>query len=58
VADASPIVGTLGVLTAAKRRGLLAAVRPCLDSLNDFGFRISVSLYERIVADAAETEDG
>ena len=53
-----PVIGTLGVLTTAKRRGLLAAVRPCLDSLNDAGFRISVPLYERILAEAGETEDG
>jgi uncharacterized protein len=53
-----PVIGTLGVITVSKRRGLLPAVRPYLDSLNDFGFRISVSLYERIVTDAGETGEG
>lgn len=49
-----PVLGTLGVLLAGKRRGFLPAVRPCIDALVNLGFRIAPDLYERIVADAGE----
>jgi predicted nucleic acid-binding protein len=48
-------VGTLGVLIAAKDRGLLAAVRPVLDSLRiDAGFWITDDLYNSVVNAANE----
>ena len=50
-----PVIGTLGVLLASKRRGFLSAVRPCLDDLVNSGFRIAPDLYERIVTDAGES---
>jgi uncharacterized protein len=40
-----PVIGT---------RGLLPAVRPCVDALVSFGFRISPDLYDLVVADAGE----
>lgn len=49
-----PVIGTLGVLLASKRRGLLPAVRPCVDALVDFGFHISPDLYNLVLADAGE----
>lgn len=49
-----PVIGTLGVLLAAKRRGLLDALRPELDGLIKFGFFIAPDLYEQILADAGE----
>lgn len=49
-----PIIGTLGVLLAAKRRGILPSIRPHLDALIHDGFRIAPALYERVLADAGE----
>ena len=49
-----PIVGTLGLLLAAKRKGLLAAVKPCLDQLLSYEFRVSTGLYDRVLRDAGE----
>ncbi len=50
-----PIIGTLGLLLAAKRRGLLPTVRPCLDDLQDASFYLTPDLYERVLAEAGET---
>lgn len=49
-----PVIGTLGILLAAKRRGLLPAIRPCLDALMSFNFRIASDLYDRVLNDAGE----
>ena len=49
-----PIIGTLGLLLAAKRKGLLAAVKPCLDQLLSYEFRVSTELYNRVLRDAGE----
>ena len=49
-----PVIGTLGILLAGKRRGFLFAVRPCLDALMNIGFRMTSDLYERVIADAGE----
>ena len=49
------VVGVLGVLVEAKRRGLLAAVRPVLDDLLEkAGFRISSDLYRLVVQTTGE----
>lgn len=49
------LIGTVGVLLAAKQQGHLAAVKPILDSLRRTArFRISQSLYEAILATAGE----
>lgn len=50
-----PVIGTLGILVASKRRGLLPAVRPCLDVLVNVGFHISPVLYDLVLADAGES---
>lgn len=49
-----PVIGTLGVLLAAKRRGLLAAVQPSLDALVRYGFHVAPALYGRVLHDAGE----
>lgn len=49
-----PVVGTLGVLLAAKNRGLISTVKPCLEGLSRFDFRIAPVLYEQILGDAGE----
>ena len=48
------IIGVLGVLLMGKRRGLLPAMKPCLDRLLEYEFRISPALYERVLRDAGE----
>lgn len=48
------IVGTLGVLLAAKRRHLLPAVRPWLTALLRVDFRIAPALLDQILFDAGE----
>jgi predicted nucleic acid-binding protein len=47
-----PVIGTLGVLLASKRRGFLPAVRPCVDALVNFGFHISPGIYDLVLANA------
>ncbi len=49
-----PVIGTLGLLLAAKRRGFLPTVRPCLEALQDASFYLTPDLYARILADAGE----
>jgi len=49
-----PIIGTLGLLLAAKRRGLLPTVRPHLDALQGASFYLTPDLYRRVLADAGE----
>lgn len=49
-------LGTVGVLVAAKRKGLIPAIKPYLDTLRDrVGFRISDALYRRVLQDQHET---
>ena len=49
------IIGILGILRVAKHRGLIAAVKPVLDSMIDqAGFRVSKPLYDRILQDEGE----
>ncbi|MBV6439090.1 MAG: DUF3368 domain-containing protein [Haliscomenobacteraceae bacterium CHB4] len=49
------ILGLLGVLKIAKRKGYLTAVKPVLDKLiKDAGFRISLALYREIITDVGE----
>ena len=50
-----PIIGTLGLLLAAKRNSLLKAVKPSLDKLLGYEFRVSTELYDRVLRDAGET---
>jgi predicted nucleic acid-binding protein len=50
------IVGTAGVLFAAKQRGLITAVRPCLDALRAKGFRLRKEVYEEVLQAAGESE--
>jgi predicted nucleic acid-binding protein len=49
-----PVVGTAGILLAAKRAGFIPEVRPLLDALIEHGFRVSNALRDRVLADAAE----
>lgn len=48
------VVGLLGLLVIAKQRGLLAAVRPLLDTMRSSGFFVSDELYSIILRQVAE----
>lgn len=50
------VIGTVGVLLAAKRQGLLAAVRPELDKLLAASFFLSPQLVDAVLHDAGEAE--
>jgi len=49
-----PVVGTLGLLVEAKRRGILASVRPHVEALLRFGFRVSAAVCDEVLRDAGE----
>jgi predicted nucleic acid-binding protein len=48
------VVGTLGALLAAKRRGIIASVRQCLDDLDAVHFHVSPALRAQVLFDAGE----
>ena len=49
------VIGVIGVLIEAKRRGIISAVKPLMDQLRDVaGFRISDKLYWRVLTDQEE----
>jgi predicted nucleic acid-binding protein len=48
------VTGTLGVLLAAKRRGLIPLLRPVLDRLLEKSFFLSPQLYAELLALAGE----
>jgi uncharacterized protein len=51
------IIGLLGVLLVAKRRGIVVAIRPLIDDLMvQAGFRVSGQLYTEILVTAGENE--
>jgi predicted nucleic acid-binding protein len=50
------IVGVLGVLLEAKRRGFITTVKPLMDQLtNQLAFRVSQQLYEAVLQSANES---
>lgn len=49
-----PLIGTLGILLAAKRRGLIPAIREHIDILRRGGFRVANDLYENVLRSAGE----
>jgi predicted nucleic acid-binding protein len=49
------VIGTVGVLLAAKQTGAIAAVRPLLDALVAAGFRLSTRVYDAALGAAGET---
>ena len=51
-----PVVGTLGILLAAKLRGEIPAIRPEIALLQTFGFRVAPALVEAILKEAGEVE--
>lgn len=51
-----PLIGTVGVLLLAKKRGFLYSVKEVLDEMEAQGMRISTHLYEQVVILAQEKE--
>ncbi|MEI6045130.1 MAG: DUF3368 domain-containing protein [Chloroflexota bacterium] len=49
-----PIIGTLGIILAAKRQGLLTVIRPHLDTLIGYGFHLAPTIYEQALKEAGE----
>ena len=49
-----PVMGTLGILIAARNRGLLTVVRPSLELLVTHGFRVSPTLFQAVLHTAGE----
>ena len=50
-----PVIGVLGILVAAKQRGLIPMVQPVMDALIDeAGFRVSDRLDRRIIILSSE----
>lgn len=49
-----PIKGTLGLLLDAKRAGLLPAVRPSIEMLQDLGFRLAQQTRDAVLRIAGE----
>ena len=52
-----PVTGTLSVILTAKRRGLVPAVRPLLDRLQELRFRMSTDLIDEILTNRARKAD-
>jgi hypothetical protein len=50
------IIGTIGILSLAKKRGLLRNLRAKLDELKANDFRISKGLYEEIIREGEKGE--
>jgi len=50
-----PIMGLIGVLSLAKRKGLIESIKPVLDRLmNEAKFRIRLELYQQILNNEGE----
>ncbi len=49
-----PLIGTLGILLAAKRKGLVPAIREPIDTLRRGGFRVANDIYEDLLQRAGE----
>ncbi|MFN0137138.1 MAG: DUF3368 domain-containing protein [Phycisphaerae bacterium] len=51
------VVGVCGILVAAKRRGLIAAVRPSLDQLRSNGFRLHADVRRLVLESVNEIDE-
>ncbi len=49
-----PLIGTLRILLKAKRAGLISAVRPLLDAVQQERFRMGPALYDEVLNLAEE----
>jgi predicted nucleic acid-binding protein len=51
------ITGTLGVLFSAKQKGLIPALKPCIERLQAVDFRIDPSIVKELLALSGENID-
>ncbi len=51
-----PVLGTLGILLLAKRKGFIPQIRSSLAALAEHDFRIAPTLLARVLAEADEIE--
>lgn len=49
-----PLIGTLGIILAAKERGVIPVVKPVVSALIETGFRLDDALYALVLFDAGE----
>ena len=49
-----PVIGMLGILLVAKRKGLVPAIKPLLNDLSENGFYMNDSLVKRVLRAADE----
>jgi uncharacterized protein len=52
-----PVIGTLGILVAARRRGLVEQLAPILSKLRVGGFWMSAELEAAVLDEVGETPD-
>ena len=50
------VIGTVGLVLRAKKRGIVAEVKPILDALNAVDFRIAPALYNEALRLANENK--
>ncbi|MDY0096661.1 MAG: DUF3368 domain-containing protein [Candidatus Vecturithrix sp.] len=48
------VMGLLGLLLLAKKRGFLSEIRPCIEELQQKQFRISAKIIKRVLTEAGE----
>lgn len=48
------VIGTLGILLAARHRGKISSLRTEIDRLVEHGFRVSLELVDRVLEEAGE----
>jgi predicted nucleic acid-binding protein len=53
-----PVVGTVGILVRARRKGLVSSLAPLLRALKAKGVWLSIALIEAVLAEFEETWDG
>jgi uncharacterized protein len=53
-----PLIGTLGIILEAKRKGLIPAVAPFLEQLQASGFRLAPHTQAAVLKLAKETSYG
>lgn len=48
------VMGTLGILSSAKKRGMISAVKPLIAALDQVHFHVAPELAHRVILDAGE----
>ena len=54
VSNATPLIGTVGLLVFAKEKGLIKKVKPVLDSMMAQGIRYGNEFYQKILKEIGE----